>query len=187
MWISFKYERLPNLCYWCGRLTHDDRDCEGLLKVEQREFGPQLRATPFVVARKNAISIPGYYAAKKKMSSGSSADRDSDRNSGSGRGKMPEQSQSVTVGNEDRIEGDINASSIRIKVDKIRKEAMVLKDRVNEESTVELKTPNQTKSVLEANNEKVCLAKEFGAATLLGSGKRTPKNPSSCDNLSDSS
>ena len=26
--ISFKYERLPNLCYWCGRLTHDDKDCD---------------------------------------------------------------------------------------------------------------------------------------------------------------
>ena len=26
--VSFKYERLPNLSYWCGRLTHDDKDCE---------------------------------------------------------------------------------------------------------------------------------------------------------------
>lgn len=26
-WVSFKYERLPNICYWCGCLTHDDRDC----------------------------------------------------------------------------------------------------------------------------------------------------------------
>ena len=26
-WAGFKYERLPNLCYWCGRLTHQDRDC----------------------------------------------------------------------------------------------------------------------------------------------------------------
>ena len=26
-WVSFKYERLPNLCYWCGCLTHQDRDC----------------------------------------------------------------------------------------------------------------------------------------------------------------
>ena len=28
VWISFKYKRLPNLCYWCGRLTHNDRDYE---------------------------------------------------------------------------------------------------------------------------------------------------------------
>ena len=27
-WISYKYERLPNVCYWCGRLNHFDRDCE---------------------------------------------------------------------------------------------------------------------------------------------------------------
>ena len=66
-----------------------------------------MRAPPFVVARKNAISIPGYYAAKKKMSSGSSANCDSEQNSGSGRGKMLEQSQSVTVGSQDRIKGDI--------------------------------------------------------------------------------
>ena len=26
-WAGFKYERLPNLCYRCGRLTHQDRDC----------------------------------------------------------------------------------------------------------------------------------------------------------------
>jgi len=26
--VSFKYERLPNLCYWCGCLMHDDKDCE---------------------------------------------------------------------------------------------------------------------------------------------------------------
>ena len=40
-WVSFKYERLPNICYWCGCLNHDDRDCEvwfdgeGSLKVEE--------------------------------------------------------------------------------------------------------------------------------------------------------
>ena len=28
VWISFKYKRLPNICYWCGRLTYDDRDCD---------------------------------------------------------------------------------------------------------------------------------------------------------------
>ena len=27
-WASFKYERLPNVCYWCGWLDHFDRDCD---------------------------------------------------------------------------------------------------------------------------------------------------------------
>ena len=42
IWISFKYERLPNLCNWCGCLTHDDKDyeiwidSEGTLKPEDR-------------------------------------------------------------------------------------------------------------------------------------------------------
>ena len=40
-------------------------------------------------------------------------------------------------------------------------------------------------SDLEANNEEVYLAKEFGAATLLGVAKRATKNPTSRDNLSD--
>ena len=54
IWISFKYERLPNLCYWCGHLTHDDKDCEiwidseGTLKPKDRQFGPGLRALAFV-------------------------------------------------------------------------------------------------------------------------------------------
>lgn len=27
-WIRFKYKRLPNMCYCCGRLSHSDKDCE---------------------------------------------------------------------------------------------------------------------------------------------------------------
>ena len=34
LWVSFKYERLSNLCYWCGSLMHDDRDCELRLESE---------------------------------------------------------------------------------------------------------------------------------------------------------
>ena len=51
-WVSFKYEHLPNICYWCGCLNHDDRDCdvwldsEGSLKVEEQKFGPWLHAPP---------------------------------------------------------------------------------------------------------------------------------------------
>ena len=52
VWVNFKYERLPNICYWCGCLTHNDRDCEvwinsdGSLKVGDQEYRPWLRA-PF--------------------------------------------------------------------------------------------------------------------------------------------
>ena len=97
VWISFKYETLPNLCYWCERLTHDDRDCklridsEGTLTPEQREFGPHLRAPPFVATRKSSIVVPRFYAAKKKVSSGVLDGGDSGRNLGSGRGRTPEQ------------------------------------------------------------------------------------------------
>lgn len=31
-WVSFKYERLPNVCYWCGQLNHFDGDCERWLE-----------------------------------------------------------------------------------------------------------------------------------------------------------
>lgn len=27
-WVSFKFERLPYICYRCGCLTHSDKDCE---------------------------------------------------------------------------------------------------------------------------------------------------------------
>ena len=27
-WIPLKYERLPNICLWCGRVTHNDKNCE---------------------------------------------------------------------------------------------------------------------------------------------------------------
>ena len=72
MWISFKYERLLNMCYWCGRLAHDDRDCEwwidneGTLTLEQREFGPYLRAPPFVATRRSAILVPGSMPRRRR-------------------------------------------------------------------------------------------------------------------------
>lgn len=27
-WVSFKYERLPTCCCWCGLLSHDGKDCD---------------------------------------------------------------------------------------------------------------------------------------------------------------
>lgn len=40
--ITFQYERLPNICYWCGMASHDDKECslwlssKGSLKVEDQ-------------------------------------------------------------------------------------------------------------------------------------------------------
>ena len=26
--VAFRYEKLPNFCYWCGMVCHDDKDCD---------------------------------------------------------------------------------------------------------------------------------------------------------------
>ena len=71
--VSFKYERLLNICYWCGCLNHDDKDCElwldseGSLKVEELQYGPWLRAALISRARKNVVLVPGFF---KKVTEG---------------------------------------------------------------------------------------------------------------------
>lgn len=65
--MVFKYKRLPNLCFWCGRLSHGDRDCplwlqsKGTLKEEDQQFGPSLRATPYNPTNQRVIYVPGFY------------------------------------------------------------------------------------------------------------------------------
>ena len=68
-WISFKYERLPNVCYWCGCLDHDNKNCnlwiqsKGTLTEAQQQFRPNLRARalPYQSTGKSVIFVPGYY------------------------------------------------------------------------------------------------------------------------------
>nr|POF09793.1 hypothetical protein CFP56_73247 [Quercus suber] len=63
-WISFKYESLPNICYWCGKLTHFDRECPTWLKSrtpkEGDKFGPWLRAFVPNPSRKMVIPVLGF-------------------------------------------------------------------------------------------------------------------------------
>ena len=65
-WIAFKYECLPNVCYWCGRLSHDDKDCilwlqnKGSLKTENQQFGQWFRASQFNPSKKMVIDVKGY-------------------------------------------------------------------------------------------------------------------------------
>ncbi|KAL0006109.1 hypothetical protein SO802_013670 [Lithocarpus litseifolius] len=63
--IRFKYERLPIICYWCGRLTHSDKDCElwissnGSLTENDRQFSAWLRALLFNTRKCSTIRVGG--------------------------------------------------------------------------------------------------------------------------------
>ena len=65
-WVAFQYERLLNLCYWCGMLTQDDKDCEvwlkskGSLSIDRQQFGPWLRAPQFNPTRRQTIEVKGF-------------------------------------------------------------------------------------------------------------------------------
>ena len=73
IWVSFKYERLPNFCYWCGRLIHDDKDCEiwieskGTLKLEERQFGAGLRASAYVSTKKAELRFQDSTRQRRKL------------------------------------------------------------------------------------------------------------------------
>ena len=63
--ISFKYEKLPNFCYWCGCLTHADKDCpvwlrsKGSLQIETQQYGSWLRASSLRRPRSNTRESQG--------------------------------------------------------------------------------------------------------------------------------
>lgn len=62
-WALLKFERLPNFCYWCGRLTHSERDCEvwsrgkGSLSKDNQQYGEWLRADPVRQTRKTVVVV----------------------------------------------------------------------------------------------------------------------------------
>ena len=64
--VSFKYECLPNLCYWCGRLTHHDKDCslwskwKGSIKEGGQQFRSWLRASTPNLGKKTIIRVVRY-------------------------------------------------------------------------------------------------------------------------------
>ena len=72
IWVSFKYERLPNICYWCGCLDHGDKDCDiwiqsrGTLQVSSQQFGAWLRAPPNVSTNNRVIRVSGYFENRKE-------------------------------------------------------------------------------------------------------------------------
>ncbi|KAH7840782.1 hypothetical protein Vadar_021507 [Vaccinium darrowii] len=44
-WVSYKFEKLPDYCYACGRLDHDNRECKFISGEEgiNSGYGPDLR------------------------------------------------------------------------------------------------------------------------------------------------
>jgi len=63
--VSFRYERLPIFCHWCGVLNHDFKECDlwlqskGELRIENQEYGSWLRADPPSLLWKKVVRVFG--------------------------------------------------------------------------------------------------------------------------------
>ena len=72
-WVSFKYKRLPNFCYWCGLLTHGEKYCnywlknQEVLSREEQGSGVRLRAGMDRPLRKVEIQVAGRSKTLKQM------------------------------------------------------------------------------------------------------------------------
>ena len=64
VWVNFKYEKMPNFCYWCGLVSHDAKECsvwlssKGSLSLDQQEYGSWLKVDPFSVGKKSFVFVP---------------------------------------------------------------------------------------------------------------------------------
>ncbi|CAA0807084.1 Unknown protein [Striga hermonthica] len=60
--VQFKYERLVNLCYYCGCIGHLDKNCETrLMDIENRclqegQFGDWLKAANFIYGNRHSVN-----------------------------------------------------------------------------------------------------------------------------------
>ena len=64
-WAAFKYERLPNFCFWCGLVTHGEKDCAQWLRnhaslgKKDQGYGPWMKAVSDRPNRKVEIHVEG--------------------------------------------------------------------------------------------------------------------------------
>lgn len=67
VWVNFRYECLPNICYWCGCFDHSNKDCDiwieskGTLQTTSQQFGSWLRANQTGPSKKNVVRVLGFY------------------------------------------------------------------------------------------------------------------------------
>lgn len=90
--VFFKYERLPNFCYTCGRIGHQIKDCEELDgqddvdydEIEEKDlpFGLWLRASPLprIMGEVKREQISG--SCNKSLFSETSSGKNTQRGSG---------------------------------------------------------------------------------------------------------
>lgn len=89
-WVGFKYERLPNICYWCGRLDHSDKDCslwinsKGALSVDERQYSQGLCAPPYRDYNKPTVCVPGFYETSTTPSARGEFEEEDRRDCGGG-------------------------------------------------------------------------------------------------------
>lgn len=71
-WVSFQYERLPNLCFWCGMLSHDDKDYElwlrskGTLPLERQQYRHWIKASVFSMSKRQVLEVKGFDELNRK-------------------------------------------------------------------------------------------------------------------------
>ena len=72
-WVTFKYECLPNICYWCGKMDHSNCDyeiwlnSEGSLVETQKQFRSSFCAPPFFPSKRSVVAVPGFYSKKHNV------------------------------------------------------------------------------------------------------------------------
>lgn len=75
IWVNFRYERLPNICYWCGCFDHSDKDCDawiesrGTLQTTTQLFGSWLRANQSGPSKKGVVRVSGFYEGRAENTS----------------------------------------------------------------------------------------------------------------------
>ena len=81
-WALLKFERLPNFCYWYGRVNHVEKDCEiwlmgrEKLKKEDQQFCDMIHAEQFKPFRKSVVVIAGSSRGPSKWKKGPSMPKD---------------------------------------------------------------------------------------------------------------
>ena len=130
-----------------------------------------MRALPFIATRKNVIKVPGFYAAKKKLSSSTSVDHNPCQKSDSGKGKASEQSQNVTASSVDSSDVENISPLMRNDFGGVIREETVFQNQSDAVIIEEIKSSSEVEVELKANNEEISLAKEFGAAKFVGNRK----------------